>query len=333
MATALGGDLIQSTAYYQQAVTLFRELGDRRGVATCLASMLSSWDYLTETMVSGGAEGADCVREGEMALDITREIHWRPGEAFTLFSLGFCMGRHGNYARALRHAQAALDIAEEIAHRQWMTGAHCALGALYLDLLALPAARQHLEQALSLARETASLFWIRSVTGFLASAYVLQGELTLAETVLNAALDPDTPFQAMGQRVAWCARGELALASGDAGLALQIADRLIASAVNLFPDRVIPRLAKLRGQALAELGRTEDAAHELESAKQAARAQGSQPLLWRIHMALGDLYQATSRGEEAQREFAAARTIIGELAESIPDVALRDAFLRRAAMR
>jgi len=48
------------------------------------------------------------------------------------------------------------------------------------------------------------------------------------------------------------------------------------------------------------------------------RAQGAQPLLWRVHAALGSLYRATARPEEAEREFLAARTIIEELAANRP---------------
>jgi len=330
MASALGGDVIQSMAYYERAVALFRELDDRQGLVSSLASLMGGWDYLSETMVPAATVPAECAREGERALKIAREISYRSGEAFTLFSLGFCLGPQGNYGRALSYAQAGLDIAEEIEHRQWTCAARCALGALYLDLLALPAARQHLERALALAQEIGSLFWTRCVTGFLASAYVLEGELALAESELNAILDPDTPFKTMGQRIAWCARGELALAAGHPGLALEIADQLIASAARLSPEQVIPRLSKLRGEALAALQQTEEAEADFQAAREAARAQGARPLLWRIHAVLGSLYRATACPEEAEREFLAARTIVEELAANVPDEASRSNFLRRA---
>jgi adenylate cyclase len=329
MASALGGDLVQSMAYYEQAVALFRELGDRHGLASSMASVLGGWDYLSETMVSASASGAQCVRGGEEALRIARETSWRSGEAYTLLALGFCLGPQGDYARALSHAQAGLDIAKEIEHQQWICAANCGLGALHLDLLALPAARQHLEQALALAKEIGSLFWTRATTGFLASTYVLQNELGLAETALSAALEPDTPLQTMAQRRAWYARGELALAAGDPALALQIADQLIASAANLSPGHAIPPLSKLRGEALAALGQTEEAEAELQAALETARAQGTRPILWRIHTVLGNLHRAAGQPEEAEREFAAARTIVAELATNIPDKALRDNFLQR----
>ncbi|MFQ5859688.1 MAG: tetratricopeptide repeat protein, partial [Anaerolineae bacterium] len=280
LASIMGGNAVQSTAYFEQAVALFRELDDRQALVSSLATMMVRGQaYRTETMVSGAANWAECAREGEMGLEIAREIGWRAGEAYALLELGYCLGPLGEYASALDCARAGLDVAQDIAHHQWMTGAYCALGALYLDLLALPAARQHLEQALALAKEVGSWHWIRTATGHLACTCILQDELTLAETLLNTALGSDAPCRTIGERMVWCARGELALAAGDPDLALQIADQLIASAANLTPEQAIPRLWKLRGEALAALDRTEEAEVELQAAQETARVLGARPML------------------------------------------------------
>jgi hypothetical protein len=50
----------------------------------------------------------------------------------------------------------------------------------------------------------------------------------------------------------------------------------------------------------------------------------------RIHATLGKFYRATGRHEEVEREFPAARTIIGELAATVPDETLRESFVQRA---
>ncbi len=162
---------------------------------------------------------------------------------------------------------------------------------LYLDLLALPEAQQHLEQALTLAHELGSWIWIRIVSGFLAPLHLLQEDLNKAESILTAALEPDAAMQTIGQRLVWTARAELALARSNPGLALDITDRLIASAANLTDEYIIPRLWKLRGEALAALHRSEEAETMLQAAQEAAQVQGLRPLLWRIYMALGKLYQ------------------------------------------
>ena len=121
------------------------------------------------------------------------------------------------------------------------------------SILALSEAQQYLEQAYTLAQEIGSRYWTRIVSGFLALVLLAQHDVTRAESLLNATLEPDDPMQTVGQRLVWYARAELALASNDPSHALRIADQLLASAANISAARVIPRLWKLRGEALMAL--------------------------------------------------------------------------------
>ena len=333
MTNALGGDLLQASAYYQQAVALFQELDDRQGLTSSLATLMilgEGGGYEIETMVPATTSFADSLHFGELALQTARDIGQRSAEIYALVALAQYLGPHGVYARALEVVQASLTLSEQIEHRQWLTAAHWQLGVLYLELLALSEAQQHLEQALALAHEVGSWNWIRIVSGFLARAYLLQQDLAKAESILAAALEADAAMQTIGQRLVWAARADLALARSDPSLALDITDRLIASAANLSDEHVIPRLWKVRGEALATLGRIEEAKTMLRAAQAAAHAQGLRPWLWRICVTLGKLYQSQERQEEAEQAFATARTIIEELAADIPDEQLREQFLLQA---
>jgi len=331
MASTLGGDLVQGAAYSQQAVALFRELDDRQGLASSLTLLAELGGiYQSETMVPATISFAESLHFGEQALKVAREIGQRSAEAYTLFSLAHYLGPHGDYAQALDMAQAGLALAEQIEHTQWITFGNWILGTLYLDLLVLPQARASLERALTLAHEVGSWNWIRIVSAFLASAYLLQNDLAQADSILAAALEADAAMQTIGQRLVWAARTDLALARGDPGLALDITDRLIASAANLSDERVIPRLWKLRGEALAALHRTAEAESMLRAAQEAAHAQGFRPWLWRICVALGRLYQTQVREAEAEQAFSTARALIEELATNLPDEQVREQFLREA---
>jgi DNA-binding CsgD family transcriptional regulator len=331
MASYLGGDLVQGTRYYEQAITLFRQLDDRVGLTSSLASLtLRGAVSITNTMVADAPTLAELLPDSEMALTIARDIGQRSGEAYALYQLGLCLGAQGEYRRALDVLQESLLIAEELEHRQWMTAAHWATGALYLDLLSPLIAQHHLRQALRLAHEMSSKHWSNTTTGSLASALILQGELAQAETLLTTEFSGDAPAQAIGQRMAWCARAELALARGDPELALQITDRLSASAANISDQRGIPRLLKLRGEALVALRRAAEAETALRSAQEMTTAQGARPLLWRIGVTLGSLYQTQAREAEAEQAFSTARAIIEELAANIPDGEVQEHFLREA---
>jgi DNA-binding CsgD family transcriptional regulator len=329
----MGGDIPAGVEDYTRAVALFRTLNDPRGLSSSLAMVsMRGASYPWSATVWPPIDAAACLQDGEEALRLARQIDWRAGEAGALLFLAFGHGPRGEYGLALERAQAGLEIAREIEHGGWLVGTSMALGVIALDLLALDLARQHLELALALARELGS-FFVRNVASCLATTCVAQRDLACAEEVLAAALPTDTPMQMQGQRSAWCARAELALAASDPALALQIVDGLIDSAMHVqrYGAGCIPRLWLLRGQALAALGRVADAESALIAADQGARRLALPPIRWRIQCDLGRLHQGQGRRKLAESAFASARTIVEELAASVPDNQLRAGFLRSTA--
>src|SRR5256714_6784023 len=167
-------------------------------------------------------------------------------------------------------------------------------------------------------------------TGYLASVSILLHDYARTEALLHTALSPDTAIQTLAQRMVWCASVELALAQGYPTRALDILDRLIASAPQGAEGQSSLRVLKLRGEALVMLQRPVEAEIAFEAAQEIATTQGVRPMQWRICIALGNLYQAQGRNTEAEQAFATARTLIEELAATIADESLRDNFLQRA---
>jgi DNA-binding CsgD family transcriptional regulator len=135
-------------------------------------------------------------------------------------------------------------------------------------------------------------------------------------------------MQTLGQRLVWAARADLALARDDPPLALHITDQLLASAVGLSSQSSIPRLTKLRGEALIKLKRGAEAETILQDARTTALKHGLRPLLWHIDLTLGKLAHAQRRYEEAERRFAGALQLLEDLASSLPDQAFRQHFLQ-----
>jgi DNA-binding NarL/FixJ family response regulator len=333
MASLLGGDPVYGAAYLQQAIALYQALDDRQGLAASLTTLsICGVSYTTEVVVPASVSAVECSHHSERAQGITREIGWRAGEAAALVFPGFRLGAQGQYGQALDCTQRGLVIAEEIEHRQWMCLAHRVLGLLYLDLLALPAARQHLEQALALAKEIGSLYHTRMMTGNLISLCLEEQAFAQAESLLKEALTPELPMQTLAQRGIWRGRAELALAQKAPDLASQIVDRLLASAANMESREVgvIPSLAKLQGKTLAALQRWSEAEAMLQSAQAAAQGQNTPRLIWRIDVALGELYQAQRRRAQAAQAFAAAHSVVEAIAATVPDPQLRAHFLRQA---
>ena len=309
----LAGDMLSGAAYYAQAIPLFRELGDRPGLVSSLAVYAARGGHsLFETAVCPPTSVAECSEAGEEALALARQIGWRTGEAIALLYIGLGLGPKGEYARALEAARGSLAIALEIEHAVLIVTAHMLIGALLLDVGALPAAHEHFEAAQAYTGAIGSPYISATLIGFLASVLTARGELDLAEALLRAGVDVGDVPQIQSERRVWCARAELALARGKTTAALAIAEQLIATPpAGSTGGQVIPRLGLLHAKALHALERDLEAEPILHAARQAASDLGLKPLLWRIDATLGRCYHAQGRTAEAERAFAASQSTGG----------------------
>jgi DNA-binding NarL/FixJ family response regulator len=207
------------------------------------------------------------------------------------------------------------------------------LGHIYLLLLAPEQAMTTLEAGLSLARNLGSTFWMATLAVHLGRAYLLKHDLPAAFAALQGVMSRDQHPRTMPERQMALVWGELMLAQGEADLALEMAEHLLASAPGSFPGQSpqpIPHLLKLKGEALLALSRLDEAAEALEKARQGALTRNARPVLWTIHRALAWVYQLLSRSAQADQACAAGRQLISELETTIDDVSLRDQFCRVA---
>jgi DNA-binding CsgD family transcriptional regulator len=231
------------------------------------------------------------------------------------------------------HAHEAQRIATEIEHQQWLISAHYCLGRIYTSLLAPAPAISALEAGLSLARALGSTFWIAMLAAQKALAHLLTRDFPSATATLQEAMPREQQPRNMAERDVAVAWGELALAQGESDEALQIAERLLATAPGMAPGETpqpIPRLLKLQGEALIALSRLDEAVDVLRRAKQGALERNARPVLWTIHRALARAYQLQRRKDLARRELAAALLLVEELAATLDDVSLREQFLQAA---
>jgi DNA-binding NarL/FixJ family response regulator/tetratricopeptide (TPR) repeat protein len=326
-----GSDLPGAIPFCRRAADLFRELGQQRGVVsalTMLATRAGATDVNPITVATADFEGG--VRDGEEAIRIAREIGWRPGEALALFMLAVVLAEQGHYARALDLGRRSRTLAEEMGHHHWLAGANCTLGTLHTELLALPTATQHLLCSEALARSVGSTVWQQLATTVLGRAYLYAGDLDRAAEVLGPTPDPGLPIRAMCRRMLAHVHAQLAIARGGADLALRLLDRLAEPPADGIAPYVNPHLELTRAEALVALGRTDEAEAVLRLVRDTAWRARCKPLLWRAQAALGTRYHARRQHDAARREFAAASSVIEELAAELPDEPLRTTFLENA---
>jgi len=264
---------------------------------------------------------------------LARQIDSLAGQAFAENTLAHTLLSFGEFGPALSHAHEASRIATEIEHQQWMVASTSALGHIYVLLLAPALAINALEAGLSRASALGSTFWIATLAAHLGRAYVLNHNLPAAQAALQAVMPREQQPRIMAERDIALAWGELVLAQGEAGLALQMAEQLLASTPGSVPGQSpqpIPHLLKLKGEALLALSHLDEAVAALEEAREGAVARNDRPVLWTIHRVLGQAYRLLQREEQARQELAAARQLIEKLATTIDDASLREQFVQTA---
>ncbi len=139
------GQVERAIDYYEQALVIAREIGDRRGEGNALGNLGLAYADL------GQVERA--IDSYEKHLAIAREIGDRRGEGNALGNLGSAYARLGQVERAIDYYEQALVIAREIGDRRGEGNALGNLGLAYADLGQMERAIGILEQALRIGQE------------------------------------------------------------------------------------------------------------------------------------------------------------------------------------
>ncbi len=328
MATLQHGDQVAAHAEYQQAIRLFRKLDDKRGLISALTvASVTSWDETDRIPPYPPEESQRLAME---ALELARQIDWPPGQAFAEWCLAVGLAHRGLFGEAIGHATEALRIASEIDHRQWIIGAHYALGHCYVLMQQADLAIQNLEKGLILARDLGSAWWIGNLTASLGNAYLINAELDRARALLESVSLKEEDFYTLVERRMLWVKGNLFLAENKPAQALEISERLLAAVGRKNQPQMIPASLKLQGEAEMALKQWKHAEQHLEQAWQAAEARQAIPMLWQIHCSLGQLYKRQKHSDKAEKAFSRARQVVQQLAANIGDDELQGGFIRAA---
>lgn len=196
--------------------------------------------------------------------------------------------------------------------------------------LAYDEAHRHLESGLETAKDVGPTVMITYASGFLASLYIQQQRFDEAARLL-----PELPVEPMMGQDHWLVRPAAALVLLKQGA---------TQALHLLDQQTLPEQSNwlgwlayfygaiplLRGKLLTELGWFDEAETALNCLLALYQEQGVRMDLWRVHLALGQVHQATGNLERAKTAFVTARTIVEELAATVTDNALRKKFQWRA---
>ncbi|WP_353259459.1 tetratricopeptide repeat protein, partial [Prochlorothrix hollandica] len=135
----------EALQFWEQALAIYREIGDRQGEANSLGNLGNAYDSLGQYQRA--------IDYHEQSLAIKREIGDRQGEAASLGNLGIAYRNLGQYQRAIGYHEQSLAIAREIGNRQGEAASLGNLGIAYDSLGQYQRAIDYHEQQLAIARE------------------------------------------------------------------------------------------------------------------------------------------------------------------------------------
>lgn len=333
MASGLGGDMTQSSHYYDRSIALAARFDDRpRMIVGLTISAMGS----SPTFQSNSLSPADITPPGNMvnsitrvrqALEIAQTSHLKSEEAYCLATLAMAYCAHGEMGKTLDYADQSLKLACSLEHKQWMVFAHISTGQAMYTMLDFASAQTDLETGLALAEGVDSWHWRRVASCALASNYIAQSELGRAAMVLDRALPPGTPARTLGQRLAWSSRVELALAEGKLDLALQYIELLLTDVPLSAKGRPILRVYKLHGHVLAMRGELRAAEEKYQIALQMAHSYQSPSEHWHILTSLSLLYRQLGDMSRSDQMLTDARVVAHGIAATIVDPARRQIML------
>jgi len=138
----------QAKEYLEQALKIAQEIGDRRLEGNCLGNIGQVFDNLSEHKKA--------IEYSEKALEIAREIGDRRSEGRWLGDLGYFNIDLGEYRKSINYFELALEIAREIGDQslkgRWLGD----LGIVYRNLGEYNKSIEYFEQALKISREIGS---------------------------------------------------------------------------------------------------------------------------------------------------------------------------------
>jgi tetratricopeptide (TPR) repeat protein len=174
------GQVEKAIEYYEQALVISKEIGDRRGEGNHLGNLGNAYSHL------GQVEKA--IDYHEQALVISKEIGDRRGEGADLGNLGLAYSHLGQVEKAIEYYEQALVISKEIGDRRGEGADLGNLGNAYSHLGQVEKAIKYYEQALVISKEIGDRRGEGADLGNLGLVYIYLGQVEKAIDYYEQAL-------------------------------------------------------------------------------------------------------------------------------------------------
>src|SRR6266487_2804995 len=263
------GSLDQAEEFYEQSLALYRELGDTRGIASCL--------HLLADIAWGRANLALARSQGEESLMLFRELDDKRSVAYLLYHLGSLAVEQGEYARGRDLLTESLMINRELGDTRIIALSLFNLALLYrLSGGNLAQANTWLDESFALSRELGdkeSIANCLSLSGMLAHS---EGDAASARSLTEQALAIFKEMkQQHGTALSLYALAEVAAAGGDSARSQALYEQGVGVARKSGDKRTIPSGLEGLAVAIAAQGNHAWAAHLWGAAETLREAIGA----------------------------------------------------------
>jgi len=308
------GSLDQAEEFYEQSLALYRELGDTRGIASCL--------HLLADIAWGRANLALARSQGEESLMLFRELDDKRSVAYLLYHLGSLAVEQGEYARGRDLLTESLTINRELGDTRIIALSLFNLVLLYwLSGGDLAQAHTWLDESFALFREVGDKESIANclyLSGMLAHS---EGDAASARSLTEQALAIFKEMkQQHGTALSLYALAEVAAAGGDSARSQALYKQGVGVARESGDKRAIPSGLEGLAAAVAAQGNYIWAAHLWGAAEVLREAIGTPlPPVERVPYHRAVAAARTQLGEQAfATAWAEGRTLSPEQALATP---------------
>ncbi|MBD1814937.1 CHAT domain-containing protein [Microcoleus vaginatus DQ-U2] len=171
----------EALQFWEQALTIYREIGDRKGEAASLGNLGAAYRSL--------GQFHRAIEFHQQQLEISREIGEGQAEANSLGSLGNAYYSLGQFHKAIDFYKQLLKISQEIGYRQGEAISLGNLGASYYSLGQFHKASEFHQQYLEISREIGNRQGEAISLGNLGNAYQSLGQYQEAITFYKQSLE------------------------------------------------------------------------------------------------------------------------------------------------
>ena len=281
------------------------------------------------------AEFDDAAKAAKRGLELLENTDDHNAIAYTWNILGRALGGRGDYSDALAAFQFSQREAEKVGDRYLLAQAPNMRGWLYRELGDCENGQKFDQEGIVLSRK-----WGKSSPEISARLNLCLDVLCLGnperaldmldkiETQIDAG---EFGFHQWRWRLRMLhARGSCFLDLDAPSKALALAEEGLQLAQTNLARKYIALNHQLRGSALAEMGKIDNAITAIEAAVSLADTIQYQPIRWSSRYQLADLYYQTGYEQKSRRTSSEARVIIYGIADAIEDESLKQKFINVA---